>query len=293
MKKNRREILKFLLTALAVVAIVFIIYIWQEQLRNNNSKPTIICPTTSISVSVESLSDNSILLRDVTAMDVEDGDITSSLVVESVSPFVEQNHCIITYSAFDSDNNVSKFTRHLFLTDYTQPRFTITAPLEFGRSSSFNPLACVGAYDCVDGDISDRVKMNPADPEDDLTTIGLHPVEFRVTNSLGDLAVLKTDLEVYERTYTETRMIPNIQLKNYLLYVDCYGRIDPAAQIDTISVGGSIYTVSEYKAGTIEIDDSEVKYDTPGMYRIYYTCNNRQEYYGTAVLLILVTEVSR
>ena len=136
MKKNRREILKFLLTALAVVAIVFMIYIWQEQLRNNNSKPTIICPTTSISVSVESLSDNSILLRDVTAMDVEDGDITSSLVVESVSPFVEQNHCIITYSAFDSDNNVSKFTRHLFLTDYTQPRFTITAPLEFGRSSS-------------------------------------------------------------------------------------------------------------------------------------------------------------
>lgn len=283
--------MKFLLAVLAVVTAVFLIYIWQEQFRGSNSKPAIICPTASISVSVESLADSSILLRDVTAMDVEDGDITGSLVVESVSQFVEEDHCIITYAAFDSDNNVSKLTRHLFLTDYVPPRFTISAPLEFGYSSSFNPLANVGAYDCIDGDISDRVKMVMANPEDDITSIGTHAVQYRVTNSLGDVSVLDTEVEIYERTYTESRMIPSIRLTDYILYVDRYGFVDPEEHLAGITLGGVPYTVGEYKAGSIEIDDAGVDYTTPGIYRIRYTCDNRQEYYGTAVLIVIVTEV--
>ena len=187
MKKTRKRILTFMLSVLAVVTAVFLIYLWQEQLSGTNSKPAIICPSESISVSVESLSDSSILLRDVTAMDVEDGDITESLVVESVSQFVGENHCIVTYAAFDSANNVSKLTRHLFLTDYVSPRFRINAPLEYNYSSSFDPLSAIGAYDCVDGDISDRVKMILLDPEDDITSRGTHRVEFRVANSLGDI----------------------------------------------------------------------------------------------------------
>ncbi|MBO6061267.1 MAG: hypothetical protein J6P98_04040 [Clostridia bacterium] len=293
MKKNRRSILKFLLTVLAVVTAVFLIYLWQEQLRGSNSKPAIICPTSSISVSVESLADNSILLRDVTAMDVEDGDITGSLVVESVSQFVEKDHCIITYAAFDSDNNVSKLTRHLFLTDYIPPRFTISSPLQFGYSSSFNPLAAVGAYDCIDGDISDRVKMTLADPEDDIAAVGTHAVEYRVTNSLGDVSVLETEIEIYDRTYTETRMIPNIRLTDHVVYVDRYGYVDPMEHIAGVTLGGVPYTVAEYKAGSIEVDDSEVDYTVPGVYRIHYTCDNRQEYYGSAVLIVFVTEVGR
>ncbi|MBQ2517292.1 MAG: hypothetical protein II536_00530 [Clostridia bacterium] len=291
MKKNQRSLLKFLLAVLSVVAAVFLIYIWQERLRGSNRKPAIICPTASIRVSVESLSDNSILLRDVTAMDVEDGDITGSLVVESVSQFVEKDHCIVTYAAFDSDNNVSKLTRHLFLTDYVPPRFTISAPLEFGYSSSFNPLANVGAYDCIDGDISDRVKMVMLNPDDDITAIGKHAVQYRVTNSLGDVSVLDTEVEIYERTYTESRMIPSVRLTDYIVYVDRYGYVDPEEHIAGITLGGVPFAVAEYRAGSIEIDDSEVDYSTPGYYRIRYTCDNRQEYYGEASLIVCVTEV--
>ena len=42
MKKTQRSILKFLLTVLAVVTAVFVIYIWQERFKNSNNKPAII-----------------------------------------------------------------------------------------------------------------------------------------------------------------------------------------------------------------------------------------------------------
>ncbi|MBO4562345.1 MAG: hypothetical protein J5772_01895 [Clostridia bacterium] len=293
MKKSRKRILTFLLAVLAVVTAVFLIYLWQEQLKIGNGKPTIICPTDSIYVSVESLSDSSVLLRDVTAMDAEDGDITGSLVVESVSQFVGEDHCIITYAAFDSANNVSKLTRHLFLTDYSAPRFRLIAPLEFSYSSSFNPLSGVRAYDCVDGDISDRVKMVPVDPEDDIYSMGAHMVEFRVTNSLGDVSVLRAEVDVYDRTYTETRMIPTVRLTDYLVYADQYGYVDPMSLVSGISLGGVLYDISEYKGGSLTVDAGEVDYSMPGTYKVVYTCDNRSEYYGFTVLIVIVTEVDR
>lgn len=282
-----------MLSVLAVVTAVFLIYLWQEQLSGTNSKPAIICPSESISVSVESLSDSSILLRDVTAMDVEDGDITESLVVESVSQFVGENHCIVTYAAFDSANNVSKLTRHLFLTDYVSPRFRINAPLEYNYSSSFDPLSAIGAYDCVDGDISDRVKMILLDPEDDITSRGTHRVEFRVANSLGDISTLKAEVEVYDRTYTESRMIPTIRLTDYIVYVDRYGYVDPMEHVLGIAVNGVPYEVGEYGFGKLVCDDSGVDYTKPGAYKVIFSCDNREEYYGSAVMFVIVTEVGR
>ena len=264
MKKTQRKLLSFLLSVLGVVTVIFLIYIWQERFRGGSGKPAIICPTDSISVSVESLEDYSILLRDVTAMDVEDGDITGSVVVESISQFVDEGHCIVTYAAFDSDNNVSKLSRHLFLTDYVPPRFTVNAPLEFSYTANFDPLSCVGAYDCIDGDISDRVKMNLANPDDDFTSVGVHPVE-----------------------------IPTIKLDRYLVYTDRYCHIDPASFITGVTLGGAPYSVEEYGAGSIEIDDSQVDYSTPGIYKVHYACDNRQEYYGYTVLIVIVTEVAR
>lgn len=282
-----------MLTVLAVVTAVFFIYIWQQQLKGSDNKPTIICPTDSIYVSVENIKDSGILLRDVTAMDVEDGDITEGLVVESISQFVEYGHCIVTYAAFDSANNVSKLTRHLFLTDYTSPRFRLTGPLEFSYSSNFNPLSSVRATDCVDGDISDRVKMVLKNPDDDISSMGAHMVEFRVTNSFGDISVLEAEIDVYDRTYTEARTIPNIRLTDYLVYVEQFGYFDPMNYVFGISLGGIPYSVSEYHAGSLEVDSRDLDLSVPGVYRVLYSCDNKGEYTGYAVLMVVVTEVSR
>lgn len=293
MKGFRKGLLKFLLTVLAVVTAIFIIYLWQERYAESNSKPVIISPTETISLSVESLNDHSMLLKDVIAIDVEDGDITSSIVIENISQFVDNGHCIVTYAAFDSDNNVSKITRHLFLTDYTPPQFKLSAPLEFNYSSSFDPLSVVGAIDCIDGDISDSVKMSTVNPDDDLSSVGAHMVEFTVTNSLGDTAVLEAEVDVYDKTYTETRMTPSILLSDYIVYVDQYSFVDPASLIEDISLSGVKYQLEEYQSGSISIDDNEVDYSVPGTYKVLYTCDNKEAYYGYAVLMIIVREVSR
>lgn len=292
MKKNQRNILYFLLTVLAVTASVFMIYIWRERFSGKDNAPVIICPTESISVSVDSMSDYSTLLRDVTAIDVEDGDITSSIVVESVSQFVEEGHCIVTYAAFDSAKNVSKLTRHLFLSDYTPPKFSITDPLVFNYSSSFNPLSLIRAYDCIDGDISDRIKMSLKNPEDELSSVGAHMVEFKVTNSLGDVSVIETEIDVLDRTYTETRMTPVIKLEDYIVYIECYDHIDPMSMVEGVTVGGTFYKIGEFPAESMSVDSDDVSYSTPGVYHILFTCENK-EYVGSAVLIVVVSEVNR
>lgn len=292
MKKSRKTLLIVMLVALVVVSAAFGVYIWRERYSKTNGRPAINCPTDSLSVGVEALSDYSLLLGDVTATDPEDGDVTKSLVVESVSQFVEDRHCIVTYAAFDSANHVTKVSRHVFLTDYVPPRFVITAPLEFSYSSTFNPLKVVKAFDCVDGDISDRILMNLANPEDNFKSVGTHRVEFKVTNSLGDVALLETEIVVYNRTYTEIRMTPVINLSEYVVYADGSGSIDPMSYVKGITLGGVSYTVDEYTEGELKVDDVGINYSVPGVYKILFTCSNKDDYIGSAVLLVVVTGVN-
>lgn len=293
MKKSSKSVLIFLCAVLAVVTVVFLIYRWNEQVVGNNARPVIECPSYPLRISTAALDNPQILLQDVTASDLEDGDITSSVVVESVSQFVEQGHSIITYAAFDSDNRVAKATRHLYFTDYTQPVFEITAPLEFSYSTNFSPLSCIKAYDCIDGDISKKIKMTMLNADDDFSTIGAHNVEFSVTNSMGDIVKLAAEVVVYDRTYTEMRLIPSIKLEKYLIYVEPNMYIDFVGDlVKSIGVLGEEYSVEEYESrfGKIEVDEGGFDADEPGIYRVLYTCDYNNEYIGSAVLIVIVKE---
>lgn len=283
----------FLCSVLAVVTVIFFVYRWQEQVKGSNNRPVISCPDYPLRVSVSAIDNTELLLQDVTASDMEDGDITSSIVVESISTFVEPGHCIITYAAFDKNNRVAKATRHLYFTDYSSPTFNIIAPLEFSYSTNFSPLTCIEAYDCIDGDITKRVKMTWLNADDDITNIGAHNVEFSVTNSMGDTVRLEAEVVVYDRTYTEMRLIPTIKLKQYLLYVEPNMFIDfKYDMIESISVLGQDYTVAQYEAnyGTLTIDEGGFDANEPGIYRVLYTCDYKQEYVGSALLIVIVKD---
>ena len=291
MKKSRKSLLVFLCSLLAVVTVLFLLYRWNEQDKSRNTRPVIDCPSYPLRVSVAALSDKSILKSDVTASDKEEGDISDSIVVESISQFLEPGHCLINYVAFDSRNKVARATRHLFLTDYTSPTFEIVEPLEFSYSTNFTPLSCIKAYDCIDGDISNRIKMTMLNGDDDLSNIGAHNVEFSVTNSLGDVVKLAAEVVVYDRTYTEQRLIPTIKLKQYLVYIDPNMYIDfQGDMVESIGVMGESYTVDEYEQrfGKLEFDDGGFDADEPGIYRVLYTCDYNKEYVGSAVLIVIV-----
>ena len=285
--------LTFMCCLLAVVTVLFLLYRWQEQVNGRNSRPIIDCPSYPLRVSVAALKDKSLLMSDVTAMDKEEGDITSSMVVESISQFLEPGHSLITYVAFDSRNKVARATRHLYLTDYTSPTFEITDPLEFSYSTNFTPLSCIRAYDCIDGDISNRIKMTMLNGDDELGNIGAHNVEFSITNSLGDVVKLPAEVVVYDRTYTEMRLIPVIRLQKYLVYVDPNTYIDfEGEMVESIGVMGDKYSVEEYesKYGKLEVDDGGFDPNEPGIYRVLYTCDYNGEYVGSAVLIVVVRE---
>ncbi len=289
MKSTRKRVLTAFCTVLAVVTVIFLIYRWDEQINGSNTRPVIECPTYPLRISVAALDNTELLLHDVTASDREDGDVTSGIVVESISQFVEQGHCLITYAAFDSGNRVAKATRHLYFTDYTPPVFEITAPLEFSYSTSFTPLSCVKAFDCIDGDISNRVKMTLLNPDDEINTLGAHNVEFTVTNSMGDVSRLTAEVVVYDRTYTEQRMIPAITLSKYLVYVEPNMYMDFLSLVETIGVAGQKYEPAEFeeRIGKLTVDVGGFDANVPGTYRVLYTCENG-DYIGSAVLIAVV-----
>ena len=291
MKKSRRSLLIFLCAVLAVVTVIFFIYRWREQVKGSNNRPVISCPDYPLRVSVSAIDNTDLLLQDVTASDMEDGDITDSIVVESISQFVETGHCIVTYAAFDNNNRVAKATRHLYFTDYTSPTFDIIAPLEFSYSTNFSPLECIEAHDCIDGDITKRVKMTWLNADDDITNIGAHNVEFSVTNSMGDTVRLEAEIVVYDRTYTELRLIPTIKLKQYLMYVEPNMYVDFIGDVvESISVMGEDHSVADYEArfGKLTVDEGGFDANEPGTYRVLYTCENGSEYVGSAVLIVIV-----
>ena len=199
------------------------------------------------------------LLQGVTATDAEDGDVTDSLLVETSTHFVSDNTVEVTYAAFDSQGHVTKAMRSVRYVDYTAPRFSMSGPMIFSESGVSELLSYVGATDCIDGDISSRVKVSSMESGTLLSTPGDHALEFRVTNSAGDTAYLKLAVEVVSG-YNSTRQIP---LADYLVYLPAGSEFDPRA-----------YLTESYANDYELVITSDVDPETPGVYDVHYSLGN-------------------
>ena len=245
------------LAALLLATAGFFTYLLREAAAKDDAAPVIVCSSSEIHVSVDASEEE--LLFGVTAMDAEDGDITSSVVIESISSFVEPGKSIITYAAFDSHNHVATASRTLYYTDYHSPRFRITDSLQFLSGTVINPLLYITA---------------------------VHPVEFRVANSLGDVSSLQTEIVVYERSSYNA---PSIVLSDYLVYTEPGERINPIDYVREIAFLRESYTVEQYGAENLVIDDSELNIAKPGIYKVTIYCE-RGDATGSATLLVAVTD---
>ena len=164
----------------------------------------------SISFSEEELvvsvrDDRSKLLEGVTARDDRDGDVTGSVLVETVSAIRADRTVSVTYAAFDKAGNVAKAVRNVRYSDYEPPRFSLSGPLMFRSGVGADPFAYIQAWDPLDGDLSSRVKVVMRSGESSISNVGIYEVELRVTNKMGDTAKLQVPLEVYATgTYNAT-----------------------------------------------------------------------------------------
>lgn len=271
------------LAALLLATAGFFTYLLREAAAKDDAAPVIVCSSSEIHVSVDASEEE--LLFGVTAMDAEDGDITSSVVIESIHRLLsrarDHNICRVC-----SHNHVATASRTLYYTDYHSPRFRITDSLQFLSGTVINPLLYITAEDCIDGDISNKISMTLLESGRLYISNRVHPVEFRVTNSLGDVSSLQTEIVVYERSSYNA---PSIVLSDYLVYTEPGERINPIDYVREIAFLRESYTVEQYGAENLVIDDSELNIAKPGIYKMTIYCE-RGDATGSATLLVAVTD---
>lgn len=218
-----------------------------------------------------------VLLQGVTAADEKDGDVTSSIVIESISDFVEPGVRYVNYAAFDGNNHVAKASRKVIYEDYEPIRFAIAAPLRFAASSASakEMLTYVHAYDCVDGDISGKITFSE-DSSVSISTPGEYSVKLVVRNSAGDEAVLPVTITIY--TNAEETASPKIELTEYLVYTPVGSSIDPLSYIANPVEDLQRYSIT-----------GGVDYQTPGTYEIEYQLE-ANGHVGSVHLVVVVEE---
>ena len=286
-----------------VAVILFGVYWYRERIIKDQMGPVFHVESELLTVSVKD--DESSLLNGISASDAGDGDVSDSIIVEAISPFTGTGHRIVNYVAFDSDNHVTHTKRELAYSDYTSPRFTLSKPLSFPMNST-NLLEGIKAYDCIDGDITRSIRMLSED-ELDTAHVGNYPARLKVSNSAGGVSYLPVTIEIYDAS-TKYRM-PQIGLKDYIVYIEKDSDFDEEEYVDSITVSGTEYTPVE-TGGTYgqrwlpanntdkTVDyslvkiDSDVDTNVTGCYEVLFSFEDTVNGSGTGTsrLYVVVTE---
>ena len=199
------------------------------------------------------------LLRGLTARDATDGDLTGEIVVASVSHFLEPGVVSVKYVVFDSHNNPASLVRKVRFTDYESPRFSLRSPAVYTRGSSFDLLNRLQVIDCLDGDISNRIRVISNMVNSYIA--GVYPVTLEVTNSCGDMSQLTLWVTVVDKENTAA-----IALKEYIVYLEQGVSFDPYALVESVTdqAGGYLPKEQVQVKGSIDAN-------TPGCYQLTYS----------------------
>ncbi len=269
------RILRITVTAIFIaVAILFTGFYLGEKMNTDTTIPVINIESGILDVSFDA--DKSELLKGVTATDGKDGDLTDKIIVQSVSRFVDEGICKVTYAVCDSDNNVTTATRKIRYMNYTSPKFSMVKSTCFSIYESVNMTDVFKAKDCIDGDISRSIIVTSNDFTSSVT--GVFDIEVSVTNSKGDTSIVNIPLIVEDRSITA----PEIQLSEYLIYVDLGSDEDFSKYLisATDNFGNDV-------TSAVRIDEN-VNFDKAGTYTVHYYVTDSRGTQGHTVLNVIV-----
>jgi hypothetical protein len=245
--------------------------------------PTITMDSDELTVSVSDSEEQ--LLQGVTATDARDGDVTSSLVVESVRGVVANQEFTVTYAAFDRAGNVAKAQRTVHYSDYVSPKFNLTGPLLFRSGTSLDIFSVLEAEDVFDGDLTERIKATLTGGGQQISDPGDYTVEFRVTNSLGDTAYLEAPIRVVAPENSNA----DVALTDYLVYCSKGDKFQPKDYLKSMKAGGETVDLAQ-RDSDIKIDvDSNVDTSATGTYWVDYTVTY-ETYTGISRLIVVVED---
>ena len=270
--KSKNKNRKFIIIVIIIVLLYGMFILFDEHKFHSGGEPTLTVPTDVITISVKNQDKE--LLKGVSAMDKEDGDLTSKVFIESKSQFNENNERTITYAVFDSDDHITRKARKIKYSDYKLPKLSLKKPLCYFYINSEEELATyMAATSNVDGDISSKVVV-----EKILKEGKIRYAVFSVTDSCGGKDKIKLRLtEVMEHPLID------INLKEIFLRVPKGTKIDPLSYVKDIEYMGIKYNSLISK---IEVE-SDYNPNKKGVYEfIYYV--NRSNDYGITKLVVVV-----
>lgn len=254
---------------------VFGIYKYQDFKTTDQVGPRITMDQESITVSVNAGEEE--LLSGIQAVDKRDGDVSGSLLIESMSNFIEKGRRKITVAAFDSGSHVTKASREIIYSDYQSPRFSLREPLRFPVGTQ-DILSGMDVTDVLDGNLTDKIKIS-SDYSINTGTPGDYPMLFTVVNSAGDVVNLPVTVQIYDPVAEQQK--PQIELTDYLIYVPVGSSVDPAGYVQEITGEG---------AGWENLQISQqIDYNTPGVYEVTYQVTGEGGI-GMTRLIVVVSE---
>ena len=248
---------RFSILLLFASLVIFVAYIILVVVRKDVIGPEITIDNNRIEVSVQD--DTSVLMEGVSAFDNRDGDVTSSIMIESLSNMLNGNMRIVTYAAVDKSHNVTTAKRTVVYTDYQSPEFYLLAPLRYPVGTN-NLTAGMTVLDCLDGDITNSIKITSESTYRPVVA-GVYEMTFQASNSAADVAELKAKVELYS-SYTSRPV--DIMLKEYIVYIDRGASFDARDYLDSISLNGVVYRLED-GAGSYGDPNTDIKKQTIGI----------------------------
>lgn len=195
-------------------------------MHQDKTPPIINSDSSEIHVSTQA--DEAELKKGLTATDNVDGDITDSIMIANISHFFEKGVCKIEYLVFDKSNNAGYYERTVCFDDYESPKISLTAPLMYIQNKEIVLSDRLYVTDCLEGDISDKMRFSSAGATSYET--GVYELYVEARNSYGDL--VKETLLLNVIPYENNR--GSIELKEYLIYVHVGEEILPSEYLEEV-----------------------------------------------------------
>lgn len=258
----------------AITCVMFAAYQIKTRRLEDHIPPVIACAEDTISVSVTAGDEE--LLQGVTAADDKDGDITDSIRVSAMSHFIEKGRRTITYVVFDAANHAGTAERTLIYTDYTSPKIYLSQPLRYtpGDSYNVNLVENMTAEDCLDGDITNRIRVSL--PGDYYAETGEYDITAQVTNSAGDVCVIPMQITIADSSDKDEDAKYYPELSDYIVYTNVGSQLNLGDYIVGVTNGDQVYTFEDDGAmlaltrEDIQVE-SEVDYSNAGVYTVKYS----------------------
>ncbi|WP_279625202.1 immunoglobulin-like domain-containing protein, partial [Listeria rocourtiae] len=193
-------------------------------------------------------------LKEVSASDLKDGDITSDVkVVENKVDNMKPGVYEVTYQITNSVGESTSKTIQVQV--LSRPIIEAKDHIMY-VGDTYDPLKEVSASDLKDGDITSDVKV--VENKVDNMKPGVYEVTYQITNSVGESTSKTIQVQVLSR--------PIIEAKDHIMYVgDTY---DPLKEV----------SASDLKDGDITSDvkvvENKVDNMKPGVYEVTYQVTN-------------------